>query len=76
MKDKIYYIITTGGYQKKTKVEKLVFPAKDKLSEEDIKEAINDICDCNSQQFIQTIVLKEKDFLTIKALNPEKIDFY
>lgn len=76
MKDKIYYIITTGGYQKKTKVEKLFFPAKDKLSEEDIKEAINDICDSNSQQFIQTIVLKEKDFLTIKTLNPEKIDFY
>lgn len=76
MKDKIYYIITSGGNQKKAKIEKLVFPAKDKLSDEDIKDVINDVCDCNSQQFIQSVVLKEKEFLTIKALNPEKIDLY
>lgn len=76
MKDKVYYIITSGGYQKKAKIEKLVFPAKDKMSEEDISDVINDISDCNSQQFIKTIVLKEKEFLTIKALNPEKIDLY
>ena len=76
MKDKVYYIITSGGYQKKAKIEKLVFPAKDKMSEEDISDVINDISDCNSQQFIKTIVLKEKEFLAIQALTPSKIDFY
>lgn len=71
--NKTYYIIATGGNYPKPIIEKVVFPAKDKLTKEDIIDCINDICDGHAQSFAHAVALKEVDFLAIQKLNPLKI---
>jgi hypothetical protein len=71
--DKVYYIIASGGNYKKPIIEKVVFPAKDKLTKQDIVDCINDICDGHSQNFAYAVALKEEEFLSIQAMNPKKI---